>query len=184
MARGTAANTEFGPGTLYWAPLGTTEPNSLTGALPSGWTLIGYTLQGSEFRTNPTVADLDVEEEKEPLGTDTQKVVREVHFVMGETTLTNLALSENADPATAIDGSNVAFDAFEPPDVGQEVDGYMICWTAEHGKRRRWYRQVKQTGTATESHRKGQLQGYDVTFRAFKPSSGLKSYKELRAKAA
>jgi len=183
MPRGNPKNTEFGPGTLYWAPLGTAEPTSLTGAMPSGWTQVGYTNAGSEVRTNPTNVDLDVEEENESLHVATTKVVREVVFSMAETTLTSLALAENADPSVAIDTTNPGFDAFEPPNVGEEIT-FMLSWTSEDGRRRRWWRECKETGSLSEAHKKGTLNGYNATFRAMKPQTGLKSYKELRAKVA
>jgi hypothetical protein len=182
--RGKAANTGFGPGALYWAPLGTAEPTTLTGAWPTGWTYVGYTNQGSEVRTSPTVVDLDVDEEKEPVAVDTTKVTREVMFSMAETTLTNKALAENADPATSVVTSNPGFDTFEPPDIGDEVAGFMLGWDSEDLKHRIVWRQCKQVGQMTDTHRKGQLQGYNATFRAFKPETGLKTYKEFRAKAA
>lgn len=38
----STANITYGPGVLYWAPLGTTEPTGLTGAWPGGWVPLGY----------------------------------------------------------------------------------------------------------------------------------------------
>jgi hypothetical protein len=182
MPRGNPANTQFGPGTLRWAPLGTAEPASLTGAWPSGWTQVGYTLAGSEVRTNPTTTDLDVEEENETLGSPTTKMTREVMFNMAEVTLANLALSENS-PGSSIVTTDPAFDSFEPPNVGEEVH-FMLGWDSEDAKRRRFWRECKQTGQMTETHKKGALAGFSATFRAFKPQTGAKSYKEFRAKAA
>ena len=52
MTRGTAANLALGPGYLYIAALGTTEPvDNITAwaTVSVNWVALGYTDQGSTF---------------------------------------------------------------------------------------------------------------------------------------
>src|SRR5215471_21291101 len=56
-----ATTIDVGPGLLYIAPLGTAEPPDPTDASwPAAWIELGYTDDGSEFKVEPTVDDINV----------------------------------------------------------------------------------------------------------------------------
>ena len=57
----------LGAGTLYVAPIGTTEPTSASAALPSAWREVGWTEDGSTINYVMTSADVNVEEEFDPV---------------------------------------------------------------------------------------------------------------------
>ena len=84
-----------GAGTLYAAPLGTTEPTSVTGAW-TGWTSLGYTDTGSTFDITPKVSPVEVEEEYWPIRQAITSYEGSITFALAEATAQNLLLSLNA----------------------------------------------------------------------------------------
>src|SRR5256885_8255193 len=84
-----------GPGTLYAAPLGTTEPTSVTGAWGAGWVSLGYTENGSTFETKPKFASIEVEEELWPIRQVTTGSEATITFALAETTARNLSFVLN-----------------------------------------------------------------------------------------
>lgn len=127
-------NVKIGPGTLYVAPIGTTEPSAVTGAWPAGWVELGYTDQGSQFAFGPTVAAVAVEEEFWPLEQAIVSYAGKMTFVLAETTRQNLAISLNAGVPggagfdSASQGTNVDGSLWqEPPAPGTE-NRVMLGW--------------------------------------------------------
>lgn len=158
---------KIGPGTLYAAPLGTTEPTAVTGAWPGGWQPLGFTDQGSSFAFGPTVAPVEVEELFWPVRQAITAYSGKMTFVLAETTRQNLALALNAGigSATVASSQGVNGDGSvwqEPPAQGSEVR-VMLGWDSipEAGTdstdpyNRIIVRQVIQTGMVTTVHRKG-----------------------------
>ena len=132
-------NVSMGPGTIYVAPIGTTEPTNATAALPSAWRAVGYTEEGSTFIFQVTAEPVEVAEEFYPVAIKTTRINAGVRFAMAESTQQNLALAVNAGADAGAD------DSFEPVEPGDEVR-VMIVIDKENGAR--WlYRRCFQGGS-------------------------------------
>lgn len=168
-AGGTTGNVHLGPGRLWVAALGTSEPTSCSAALDAAFRAVGYTEQGSAFSTNLTNNEVLVEEEIDPILYVLSKRANTLAFVMAETTRRNLALAVGAGAAAVNDAT-----AFEPPDPGLEV-AVMIVWdsddTPSAANRRYLFRQAKAGGTITIPRRKAPNKAtIAVTYDLEKPS--------------
>lgn len=119
----------LGAGTLYVAPIGTTEPTSASAALPSAWREVGWTEDGSTINYEMTSADVNVEEEFDPVKIVTTGRKGEVAFQAAQVTRANLALALNKG-ASSQDGVTV----LEPPAPGSEVR-VMLVLDTEDGAR-------------------------------------------------
>lgn len=171
-AGGTTSNVHLGPGRLYVATLGTTEPTSATAVLGSAFNPVGYTEQGSAFSTNLTNSEVDVEEEVDPILYVLSKRANTLAVTLAETTRRNLALAVGGGAGAVNDATT-----FEPPDPGTEV-GVMIVWDSTladtpASTNVRWlFRQCKGGGTIAIPRRKAPNKAtIAVTFNLEKPSS-------------
>lgn len=160
----------LGAGTLYVAPIGTTEPTSASATLPSAWREVGYTDDGTAFGFTYTNEPIEVEEEFYPVKYATTSVELAVGFAMKQTSRRNLALALNAGADAASDGTS-----FEPPDPGDEVR-VMLVYDTEDGAR--WiFRKVFQGGTVNMARKKApDASLIPVEFRVEKPT-GLAPFK-------
>jgi hypothetical protein len=141
-----AGNVSLGPGLLYVAPLGTTEPTSASAALPSAFREVGYTEEGNAFTSETTSEPVEVAEELDPIRYVNTRRVSAIAFAMAEVTRQNLALALNLGANEANSGS------FEPPDATDEVR-VMIVFDTDDGAR--WVlRQCYQSGTVELASRK------------------------------
>lgn len=128
-------NVKAAAGTLYAAPLGTTEPTTITGAWPAGWVTIGFTDIGSEFTFGPQTADLLVEEEYFPIRTVITSYAGQIVFAMAETTQRNLAFALNAGIGAGVVANTQGVNGDgsvwqENPDPGSEVH-VMLGWDSQ-----------------------------------------------------
>lgn len=167
------ANVSMGPGTIYVAPIGTTEPTDASSALPSAWRSPGYTEEGSTFVFTTTVEDVEVAEEFYPVAVKTTRVSAGVRFAMAESTQENLALAVNA-------GANAGTgDSFEPVTPGDEVR-VMIVVDKENGAR--WlFRRAFQGGSVEIRNAKAPAKHLiPVDFRLEKPS-GAEPWKVFKS---
>ena len=177
-AGGNANNVQLGPGRLYVAPLGTTEPVSASAALPSAWRSVGYTEQGSAFSTTLTNQEVEVAEEVDPILYVLSKRTNTLALAMAETTRQNLALALG-DMTNAVAANSAA--SFEPPDPGDE-DACMLVWDShddptDAGNKRWVFRQAKPGGTIELPRRKAPTKAtIAVTFNLEKPATA-KPYK-------
>lgn len=182
-AGGTPGNVDLGPGRLYYAPLGTAEPTNCSTALPSAWTALGYTDQGTEFTFEITSEAVEVAEEVDP--TSFEQTARRTRFnvAMAEMTKKRLALAlgngaEDTDDSTA----------FEPPDP-DDITGVMFVWDkldSPDATNRRWlFRNCTPSGTINTARRKAPQKalitvtfdcaktvGGDAPFKVFPSSTG------------
>lgn len=176
-------HVKIGPGTLYAAPLGTTEPVSVTGAWPTGWQQLGYTDQGSTFSFGAATAGVTVEEEYWPIDEVITGYTGDMTFALAETTRQNLALALNAgfgsSTVAASQGTNPDGSVWqEPPAAGTE-QRIMLGWDslplgATSGVDpycRIIIRKTLQTGKISRMARKGNNKSmYACTFSIIKPA--------------
>lgn len=169
VAAGTVANVDYGPGWVYVAPIGTTEPADASTALPSAWRAVGYTESGNSRGTEITAEDIEVAEELEPIITVETKRLTTITFDMAEVTRGNLALALNA-------GANVATSAasLDPPALGASVD-VMIVWDSlatVSASNIRWiFRKCRNVSNIEVQSRKAPQKGLiPVSFRCNKPT--------------
>lgn len=184
MAAFDSSHIKISPGTLYIAPLGSTEPTSVTGAWPAAWVELGYTDTGSTFQFGPTTANVTVEEEFYPVEEAIVTYTGKVTFVLAETTRRNLAIAMNTGvPGSAVfpsdtqggDGLGTLYQ--DPPDPGEE-NRVMIGWdslqkgvtTGTDPFARFICRKTLQVGQVTRIARKGNNKAmYSCDFSIIKP---------------
>lgn len=147
---GTPAAVKLGPGHLYVAAIGTTEPSSLTGALPSAWVDLGYTEEGSEIGFEMTFEDVNVAEELDPVKVVATARSASIKFDLAQLTARNLSVAFNGGTITGPTGGYVTFD---PPDLGEE-ERLMIVWQADDNEERWLFRRVLQVGSVNIARRK------------------------------
>lgn len=198
MAPFSPGSVEIGPGTLYAAPIGTTEPTAVTGAWGAGWVALGYTDSGSTVSSQITTDQVTVEEEVDPiLNAVTGRVITQT-FSLAEQTAKNMLIALNAGVGTpgtgtglvaATTGTNADGSIWvEPPVPGTEVR-IMLGWdAAPKGATSgvanafgRWIgRQCLQTGNLQMTRRKGNNKVlYTCTFTLEKPATGLNPFRQI-----
>lgn len=176
-AGGTAGNVQLGPGRLWVAPIGTTEPASASAALPSAWIAVGYTEDGTTFTVEITSEPIEVAEELDPILYVNTRRTNQLAVQMAEMTRRRLALAL-ASGITPDDAT-----AFEPVNPGSEVK-VMLVWdsnedatTGSPGNRRWLFRQCSASGTIEIHRQKAPNKALlPVTFNVEKPS-GLAPFK-------
>lgn len=180
MARGTPTNLSLGPGYLYIAGLGATEPTDLTTAwtaLTVPWTALGYTDGGNTFKYSIATAAVDVAEELDPISNQTTGRTATVTFALSEITATNLMRASNASTSSLSTTGPVT--TFEPPDLGTEVRR-MLGFQSEDGTERWVFRQCFQTGDLSIQRQKGANNAtISVEYTLEKPATGSRLYKAM-----
>lgn len=178
-AGGDSGNVRLGPGRLWVAPLGTTEPTSASAALPSAWRPVGYTEEGSAFSTDQTQEDIEVAEEIDPILSYISKRTNTLVFAMAELTRRNLAMGLG-DMTGAFAANNGA--AFEPPDL-EDISACMFVWdsaedAAGNDQNSRWlFRQAKPSGTIELPRRKAPTKATIASVFTMEKPAGLAAYK-------
>ncbi len=166
---GTPTNVDIGPGWLYAAAIGTTEPTDCSTALPSAWRCLGYTETGSAFSTEITSEDIEVAEELDPIDIRETKQLITVTFELAEVNRQNLFLAYNQGAAGANDASSI-----EPTALGSSVY-VMLAWdsltTASASNVRRVFRKCKNASNIEIQNRKApQKSLIPLSFRVVKPT--------------
>lgn len=146
---GNPAATSLGPGLLYTAPLGTTEPADLVSAW-TGWAALGYTFDGNVFRYKLNVDPVEVAEELDPVRYAPTGRVTKVTFTLAEITATNVKRALNGGTITTGSG----FVTYDPPAPGTEVRA-MYGWQSDDGQERWIFRQCISSGDIEISRKKG-----------------------------
>lgn len=149
VSGGAPGALQFGPGTLFIAPLGTTEPTDLTTALVAGWVSLGYTEEGSQFSYAVATSPVAVAEEYDPLRVLTTGRTLRVEFALSEVTATNLKRALNGGTLTTAAGVST----FDPPAPGTETRT-MLLWQSDDVTERWIYRQCFQDAGTTLARRK------------------------------
>lgn len=184
------SRVKVGPGTLYVAPIGTTEPTAVTGTWPTGWVQLGYTDNGSTFGVAPTTAQVTVEEEYWPVKNVFTAYAGTLTFSMAEQTARNWALALNGGltPSGTVQGTNPDGSVWvEPPAVGSEVR-IMLGWDALNAQGaggsdpfgRLVVRQAFQSGNLSVVRQKGNNKAvFACTFSVEKPSAGVQPFRHI-----
>lgn len=169
----TAANVIAGPGKLYVAALGTTEPADATTALAAAFKEIGYTEDGNEFSYEVTREDVYVAETITPIRSYSTKVSAKIKFVMAEASSNNLAIALNKFSAT-----HVATAAIEPPSSATEVRVMMVLDTDAGA---RWiFRKAVSVGSVMVPHKKAPNKtAISVEFTLEDPGAGAALFKVI-----
>lgn len=180
MARGTPTALALGPGYLYIAPTGTTEPSDLSTAWASvsaSWKSLGYTDDGSEFKYSLSTDAVQVAEELDPVSVQTTGRSSTVTFALAEVTATNLMYAMNAETTVITAGSGIV--TLEPPDLGTEKRR-MLGFESEDHQERWVFRRVFQTGDTTIKRSKGATNAtISMEFTLEKPDTGAKLFKAI-----
>jgi len=167
---GVPAAVITGPGLLFAAPTGTTEPIDATTALPAAWKEIGFTADGTTITREQTWNAIYVEEQTHPVRWEPSVTNDMVGFSMAESTKSKLALAMNMGAAVVDD-----VVALEPPAAGAELR-VMLILNAASGARWVWRRCV-QTGASAMARKKSpDKMTIPVTFR-LEDVSPLKPWK-------
>lgn len=170
MPRGNPLAVALGPGYLFGAVLGSTEPTDLTTAWAAAWKPLGYTNEGTTQSYAPSYEDVTVAEELDPL--DSVATGREIRvsFAAAENTALNYkrAMNGGTISVSGVDPDEVF--KFEPPALGEEVN-IMLGWESEQHDERWVWRLCKQVGTVETARRKGADKGLiPMEFKVFKPA--------------
>ena len=178
MPRGNPLAVALGPGYLYLAVLGSTEPtNTVTGgvftdAWAAAWKPLGYTEEGSTQSYSPEYEDVPVAEELDPIDSVPTGRNMTVSFSAAENVALNYKRAMNGGTITVTGTAPNEVFKFEPPELGGETNT-MIGFEAEDHKERWVWRQCKQVGSAETSRKKGADKALiPMEFKVFKPASG------------
>lgn len=144
---GTPSNVKVGPGIIYIAPVGSTEPTDLITAWDAAWVELGYTEAGHRFAYTPAYEPIDVAEELDPIRYESTGRQLSVGFSMAEMTARNLQIAFNGGTITPSGVAPNEIVTFEPPDLGAETR-VAIGWESDDGNERWVYRKCLQTGTS------------------------------------
>lgn len=165
--RGNPLAVRVGPGKLYIAALGSTEPSNLVGAWAAAWTLMGYTHEGTSFVFDNTFEDVEVAEELEPILTLQTKRNITVNFALAEMTAENMKVAFNGGDVQTPAG----LVTFEPPAAGSYT-AVMLGWEAEDALERWIFRKCIQIGSVEIARRRAPDKAtLPMSFRVMKPEN-------------
>jgi hypothetical protein len=171
---GTPAAVKVGPGLIYVAPIGTSEPTTVSAALPSAWTAIGYTESGSTFSSTTTFDDIEVAEELDPIRTVASKRITTFKFEMAEINAQNWSVAFNGG---TIGSPTSGYVTFEPPALGAE-QRLMLVWSSDDAQERLLCRRVLQVGSVETARQKSPNKALiPAEFRLEVPLDGSKIFK-------
>lgn len=163
MATGTVnpALLLSGPGLLWWAPLGTTEPSHtpVAGLFPetawgTGWVALGSTDEGSTFSDSIDTEDMTVAESNYPVRVVTTGRTATWSTMLAEINTTNLKAALNGPVPVVTGTAGTTLTRISPPDVGDETRA-MIGWQSEDNSVRFVGYQVLQVGELSIPFKKG-----------------------------
>lgn len=148
---GTPAAVKVGPGLIYVAPIGTSEPASPTATLPSAWLPIGYTEEGHTFTPETTFEDIPVAEELDPVKTVATSRSTMFEFQCAQITASNFLVAFNGGTLSGPGGT--PYVTIEPPDLGDELR-LMAWWVSDDNEEALLLRRVLSTGPTAVPRKK------------------------------
>jgi hypothetical protein len=144
-----ATQVRLGPGSLYAAPVGSTEPATLAATLDAAWVDLGYTEDGHTVKMTTNVEPVPVAEELDPISYEPTGREMSVSFALAQITATNLSRALNGGTITA--GTGIV--TFEPP-ASDEVTRLALLWESADGNERWIFRKCIQTGDVEIARKK------------------------------
>jgi hypothetical protein len=124
------------PGFLFTAPLATAEPTNtvvgsiFTDAWPTGWALVGSTIDGSELTYSTKLEAVEVAEFLDTIKWATVTRESKLAFSMANWALANWKVAMNGGTLTVVSGTGATqLNSFVPPVAGSEVRA-MLGWEA------------------------------------------------------
>lgn len=122
------------PGYLFWAPLGTDEPDNtvagsvFTDAWDAAWIPLGATEEGSTLSYSISVEPVTVAEFFDPIRYATTERAGSFSFALADITLSNFKRAMNGGTLAVVSGTGATqLNKFEPPEPGTEVR-CMLGW--------------------------------------------------------
>lgn len=181
----TVANAAMGPGTLYIATFGVTEPLDTavnTAPAASAFTDVGGTLGGLALSFAEEFAELEYDQVPIKIGSRRTKLVVQAKVKIAEVTLDNLVYALNG--GTTATGSG--YKSYVPSMVDSSVDptykAILFDGYGPNAKRRRVIlRRVLNTDTVEIEHTKDGQQAFQCTFDCHYVSSAIEPYKIIDA---
>jgi hypothetical protein len=172
---------DIGPGLLYIAPLGTTEPTGLDADdWGDDWVELGYTDKGSTFKVAPTVDDVRVAEERDPVQEVISSVKSTLSMDLAQITAWHLAVALGGGTITTASG----LTTFEPPDAGTEGE-VMLGWRSVNADEAMLWRRCKPNGALNIERTSGATKALiPVEFGLLVPTGGAKTWKWFGADPA
>jgi hypothetical protein len=165
---------KLGPGLLYIAPLGTTEPTSLTGALAAGFVALGYTEEGHQTTVETARERIYVAELLDPIRNVKTGRITTVEAQLAQITARNLQIAQNGGTIGSPTGGYVTFT---PPAMTDADVGVMLVWQADDNQERWLFRECYAQGAIAIPRRKSPTKSViPVTFDCIAPSSGLQPF--------
>lgn len=146
---GTPSSVKLGPGLLYVATAQTTEIATPTAAIPTAWSAVGYTEDGSEFSYEPKFEDVDVAEELDPVKVVASGRTTTLTFTFAEINVTNMQRAMNGGTVSTVSG----YTRIVPPDLGAEVRK-AIYWRSDDNLEQLTCFRVIQVGKVTIPRKK------------------------------
>lgn len=179
-----AALIETGPGLLYYAPLGSTEPTAaatagvLSDTIPAAWLLLGYTDNGHTFNVQLNADPVPVEELLDPVKYASTGRTISVAFSLAEISPLAEKVAFNGGTATTTGSTGTSLTTYSPPSLGQEVRT-MLLWQSDALDHRVIWRQCLNTGQIAQTHQKGANKNLlACAFNVEAPATGLVPFQE------
>jgi len=151
----------YGPGYLWWAPLGSAEPTyAITGSVftdtvAAPWVPLGATLEGNELETGIDTDTATVAEFLDPVKIVPTARTTTISFSLYNTTAQHYKRVMNGGTIATVSGSGTTLlSSYVPVQAGLEVRGMILFESTDNTERAVLY-QVLQVGAITERRRKG-----------------------------
>lgn len=168
---------KYGPGKLYIAPVGSTEPTDLTAAWNAAWILAGYTDAGHTFTYTPSYENIEVAETLLPIAKVAAGQEMTVEFALAEVTARNVQIALNGATITASGTGPTSIDKVEPLAFGAAEPRVAIGWQSDSGDERWVYRRCLQTGASAIARQRGAAKStIPLSFSLETPSGGAKPF--------
>lgn len=166
---GTPLAVKVGPGLLYVAPVGTTDPTPVTGTPSAPWVAIGFTDAGHSFTPNRTSEPIEVAESLTPIKYVNTREEVMIEFEMAEINAQNLAIAFNGGTIGSPSGGLVKYT---PPALGAE-ERLKILWQSDDHQEVLVIEKALQSGAVGMPRRKAPDKTViPVQFRVEVPDSG------------
>ena len=177
----TASNFLAGPGALWIAAYGATEPadsNISSTFSASGWTDVGGTQDGVTMTWENEFFELECDQIVDIPESRQVKRAMKIKTNMAETTLANLKTALNGGTITA----SASYSTFDPDDVGasQSPTYWALCFVGKSPggfNRRVFARKSLSTDSVEMAYKKGAQTLIPVTFTVHYVSSAIKPFR-------